>query len=354
MPTGVERVLIVRLSSLGDVVHGLPVAVALRRRFPRVRITWAVEDWAAALVEGHPAVDRVIRFPPMRRARLPRDLRSWVAAFRGAARELREEPYDVSLDLQGLFKSALIAALCRAPLRLGIAGQREGAGLVSVAPPEPDPGRHVVRQNLALAELLGAPADPIRFDVPIDAAAARSISSRLDAAGLARSPFAVLHPSSANRWKTWPPERWSRVAAALADDLPVIVIGGKESRALQGAIARAAGPRVLDWTGETTLAEVVALLDRSTVHVAPDTGTLHVAAALGRPVAGLYGPTRARRLGPFGQEESVVEHGERCVTGCPRRCRRRRCLEAASPEQLTGVARQALARGGSRTRERAP
>jgi len=342
--TGAEptTALIVKLSSIGDVVHGLPVATALRRRYPTMRISWAVEEWVAPLVIGHPAIDRVVVFPRLRWGAVSAD---WLRKFMQAICALRSESYDVSIDLQGLLKSAAVALLSRARSRIGVAGQREGAGLVSTAIAERPAGVHVVEENLRCATFLGAAVLPVVFDLPVRAEARESIEGMLRALRVPdHRPLIVINPSSSARWRTWPIARWAQVARELADAGTVILVGNREQVTAHAEIAQGAGRAVYDLTGRTTLAELVALLDRCALHVAPDTGSMHIAAALSRPVVGLYGPTRPWRTGPFGCEEWIVDGSNLCGRGCPRWCRRS-CLAQVTPAQLIDTARRALASG---------
>ena len=339
-PATLSQVLIVKLSSIGDVVHALPVATALRRRYPQARISWAVEEWTAPLVQGHRAVDRVVIFPSMRWRRAGA---AWVRAFVDAVRVLRRERYDVSIDLQGLLKSATVALLSRAPLRIGTSRPREGAGFVSPPVPAAAGRLHVVDDYLQCAAFLDASATPVEFDVPVHAAAAASMARALDALSLGAAPLIVINPSASVGSKTWPAHRWVRVAEALSADGAVVLVGGPEQRARHATIVREAAGSVHDFTGRTSLAELVALLDRCALHVAPDTGSAHIAAALGRPVVGLYGPTPPWRKAPYGCGDLVVLHPQACGIGCPRFCLRRRCLDAATPDEIVAQARRVLA-----------
>ena len=341
-PSQLRRLLIVKLSSIGDVVHALPVAVALRRRYPQAHISWAAEDWTAPLLRGHPAIDRIVAFPTMRwRCFGPR----WVQSYWQAVHDLRSASYDVSIDLQGLLKSAAVALLSRAPLRIGLHEQREGAHLVSRAVPR-HPGRlHVVEDYLRCAEFLGASPTPVSFALPVQPDARATINKRLsemDVAGGA--PLIVINPSASAAWKTWPVEHWARVANVLSTTGVIILVGGAAQKAVHAEVARRAGRPVHDLTGRTTLTELVALLDRCTIHIAPDTGSAHIAAALGRPVVGLYGPTPIWRKAPYGYEDLAVCGDGQCAIGCPRMCRRGRpCLPAAA-DAIIARAQHALAR----------
>jgi len=328
------RVLIVKLSSIGDVVHALPVATALRRRFPQMELTWAVERWVAPVLDGHRAVDRVVTFPPLRWGAASR---RWLRQSRIAVRALRREAYDVSLDLQGLLKSAALVFLANAPRRIAVPDAREGAWVVSRRLPTPAEPLHVVDFNLQCAAALGADPTPVDFGLGPAPHAVAAVDARLTALGLGRpTPFAVINPSASAPWKQWAPVQWATVAAAIAADMPVVLVGTSAHRAAHAQVAAAAAhPAVFDLTGTTRLADLIALLDRCAVHLAGDTGSLHVAAALGRPVVGVYGPTPPWRKGPFGQADNVVHRRDLCRATCPRLCRRQRCLEAVTPEAVS-------------------
>jgi len=342
-PPALRSVLIVKMSSLGDVVHALPVASALRRRYPDLRMSWAVEEWAAPLLLGHPAIDRLIVFPRMAGKEVSR---AWLRSFANAVRELQSEPYDVSLDLQGLLKSSVVVLLSRARVRIGTHGQREGASLVSRAV-RGDPGQiHVVDDYLRCAEFLGASASPVSFDLRVQPEAEAAVARLLAEVHVpTQPPLIVINPSCSAAWRTWPAERWVPVVSALAADGAVVLIGSHKQVPRHAQIARAAWPRPHDLTGRTTLPELVALLGRCALHIAPDTGTAHVAAALARPVVGLYGPTKPWRKAAYGQSDFTVHHAGVCGASCPGLClRRRRCLRAVTPEELIDYARRALER----------
>ena len=339
----VERLLILKLSSIGDVVHALPTASAIKRAFPSLRITWAIEEWTAPLVAGHPAVDRIVVFPTM--VKWPSSPAHWVRRLTAAVRELRSEPYDVCLDLQGLARSAALALLSRSPLRVARAGQREGAHLVSFGVPLPAKAVHAVDEYLSVARWLGAPVDLVSFSVPLPRPAAETADALLAARGVGPDrPIIVVNPSAAQRWKNWPAERWVVVMDALGDCGAVVLIGTAAQAPAHAEIAAAAACRPIDLTGRTTLAEAIALVDRAALHLAPDTGTVHIADAVGTPVVAVYGPSRPWRVGPYRQTANIVYHGELCGRGCPAYCSRgRRCLAAAVPEEVIAKGRAAIA-----------
>jgi heptosyltransferase-1 len=341
---GLDRVLIVKLSSIGDVVHALPVACALKRRYPSMRITWAVERWTAPLVEGHHAIDRVVVFPSM--VHWPDRPRAWWSDMRMAVRALRLESYDAALDLQGLARSAMVSALSRAPRRIARAGQREGAHLVSSGVPMPRAPIHAVDEYLLVAHTLGADVDRVEFGLPVSEAARASVDRLLEASGIsATQPLIVVNPSAARSWKHWPAPRWSTVIDRLADMGTVVVIGtASQAQTHREVVARTARAPI-DLTGRTTLADVIALIDRAALHLAPDTGTVHIAVALGTPVVAVYGPTARTRVGPYGQRASAIAHDGLCGRGCPVFCRHgRRCLEAVTVDEVVERARASVRR----------
>ena len=344
--SALRHVLIVKLSSIGDVVHSLPVACALKRRYPSLRITWAIEHWTAPLVTGHPAVDRVVVFPTM--VKWPESPGGWWSDLRAAVRALRLESYDLAVDLQGLARSAMVTRLSGAPRRIARAGQREGAHLVSDAVPLPATTVHAIDEYLCVAQALGAAVDPVEFALPVSAEARQSVDRLLaDHQVPAWRPLIVVNPSAARSWKHWPADRWSGLLDALADAGTILVIGAASQAEAHLAITQRARRRPINLTGRTTLAEVIALLDRAALHLAPDTGTVHVAVALGTPVVAVYGPSSRVRVGPYRHPESVVARDELCGRGCPAYCvHGRRCLSAVTTAEVLEKALTAISVGG--------
>jgi ADP-heptose:LPS heptosyltransferase len=258
---------------------------------------------------------------------------------------LRADAYDLVVDLQGLLKSSLVALASRAPIRLGVAPQREGAAFVSRTVPLPASNAHAVDRYLQCAAFLGAATDPVDFGLSADPAAVASVERLLSREKVdLETPLILINPSASRPWKAWSTERWARVSGGLKDLGTVVVIGSAAQAEVHREIVGRTGNGVVDLTGTTTLSEVIALLARCAIHIAPDTGTLHIAAALGRPVVGVYGPTAPAALGPYGQLGFAVYQAGLCGPTCPRWCwRNRRCLNAIVPEDVIGRARLALA-----------
>jgi lipopolysaccharide heptosyltransferase I len=300
------RIALVKLSSLGDVVHALPVAATLRAARPAARLTWIVERREAAVLRDHPALDEVIVADTRgwRRARRPGTVRAALADAAALRRRLAAARFDVALDLQGLIKSGAIAAATRAPLRIGFAAGwgRERLSMLftnrRVVPPPR--ARHVIEQYLALLAPLGIAERRLEFRLPVTPLAEARAEEWLAAEGLKpHRRLVVLNPGAGRADKRWPVEHFARLARLLTQDADahVLVTWGPGEEGTARAIG-AAGAVTL--APPTDLEALLALLRRASVVVAADTGPLHMAAALGTPCVGLYGPTAAARNGPFG------------------------------------------------------
>ncbi len=345
------RILIVRLSALGDVLHALPVLSALRDRFPDARIDWAVEDKAAALLEGRPDLTEALVFPrkalnvAARGVPNPADL--WRIA-RGYVETMRARTYDVALDLQGNLKSGAVTRMSGAALRFGLGGPeaREGNAWFTqrraVPPPE---ARHRVARGLAVASaLVGEPLPYVPPGFPVDDATRAAVDALLDEQGLAERPFVVLHPGTSGfgAFKRWPPDRFGALARMLAaDGRGVLVTYGPGEDALADGVlgaargtASAAQPPSLQ-----ALAEVIR---RATLFVAADTGPLHLAALVETPLLGLFGPKDPSIYGPYGVRADgtpgvlpvLTQDDVACRPCTLRRCPDPLCMRTMRPENV--------------------
>lgn len=310
------KIALVKLSSLGDVVHALPVVATLGARLAGARVTWIVERREATVLAGHPALDQVIPVDTRgwRRARRLRDLAGALGTVRGLGRRLAAERFDVALDLQGLLKSGLLAWLTGAPLRIGFAAARcrEPLNVLfttrHVSPPPT--ARHAVEECLALLEPLGVRDPVVEFRLPSDPEAEARADEFFAGVGFKpRNRVAVLNPGAGRAAKRWPPERFHALAEHLIGEAAahVVVVWGPGEEGVARAIATGLDPHRVALAPRTTVLELVALLRRASVLVAADTGPLHLAAALGTPCVGLYGPTAAGRNGPWGPGHRTLE-----------------------------------------------
>jgi len=301
------NIAIVKLSSLGDVVHALPVAATLRARLPAARLSWVVERREARVLAGHPALDEIVTVDTRgwRRARSAGALVEAMGQLTAVVGRLRREQIDVALDLQGLFKSGVLTALTRAPLRLGFTARscREPLSALGTNRRVPRPaGRHVVEEYLALLAPLGIGEPVMEFRLPSRPAAEATVNEFFTAAGLKpRDRVVVLNPGAGRPDKRWPPERFRALARRLAEaGARVVVVWGPGEEVAARTIAEPGPGRHVALAPSTDLDELIATLRRASLLVAGDTGPLHLAAALGTPCVGIYGPTAARRNGPWG------------------------------------------------------
>jgi len=334
------RILIVKLSSLGDVIHALPTLEALRSLYPQGHITWLVEEPHAPVLAGHPVLDEVWPVPRLRpgNGRLLPGLRENLKLVR----RLREQPFDLVIDLQGLLKSALWVVLARSPRKLGYDHTRELSYLALTERLAPfDPEAHAVRRYLNVARHLGTAAEPPRFrlGLPLPADVSHLLPDN-------SQPLAVVHPGA--RWPTklWPAARWACLADWLARDqgFRVVITGSPGDCGLADDIVALAETRPLNLAGRTTLPELGAVLKQSRVAVTTDTGPTHLAAALGTPVAALFGPTAPWRTGPFGEGHEVVRLELDCSPCFQRRCPEPRCLLELPVSQAQAAVEKILVR----------
>ena len=318
------NIALVKLSSIGDVVHALPVAAALRTALPQARLAWIVERREAAVLRGNVALSEVVPVDTRgwRRFRSPLVVAETTGALVALGRHLRASRFDAAIDLQGLVKSGVIAAATRAPLRIGFAAThcREPLNTLfsnrRVTPPPS--AQHVVDRYLSLVEPLGVRAAAAEFSLPTDDAAEERVEEFLAGAGLkSRDRLVVLNPGAGRPDKRWPAVHFRGLARRLVHDAKasVLVTWGPhelgEARTIAGDDM--AGRAAL--APPTSLDELLAVLRRASVLVAGDTGPLHMAAALGTPCVGLYGPTSAARNGPYGQVHRALASPDGTMTG---------------------------------------
>jgi heptosyltransferase-1 len=308
------RILIVRLSAIGDCLHGLPVLCALRDALPTAHLSWVVEGRTGDLLSRHPALDAVVQVPR-------RWLKSPVAVWR-ARRQLRALRPDVTIDLQGLTKSAIAAWLSGAPTRIGFSGRdgREGSTWLNNTLVEPMM-THVIDRNLELLRPLDIVPDKVRFGLPSFQEDDTTIGRYLRDRGLAAG-FALLNVGAGWPSKRWPADRFAEVARYLGERYhlrSVIAWAGDEERPWADQIVVAAGG-FAHMAPATTLAELAALCQRAKFFIGCDTGPLHLAAAAGIACIGLFGPTSARRNGPYDNQHITLQKA--LLTGASRRSAR--------------------------------
>jgi len=315
-----RRVLIIKPSAIGDIVHALPILPRLRKLWPQAKLSWLVTPGCAALVERHPLVDEVILFE---RKRLGRGWHSTAALWELGAFliALRRRKFDLVIDLQGLFRSAWVSVASGAPRRIGFSNAREFAPLcyseLVDCSWEKD---HAVERYMKIASALGCGDGPVEFQFAVDDEDRRYIEGLIPAG----TAYAVLMPGTNWQTKRWPVERFAGLVRPLKErfGLETVVAGAAEDAGLNGRI-----PAKFDLTAKTNLRQIVALLERARLVIGNDAGPMHMAAAMGIPLVAAYGPTDPIRTGPFGRGDSVVRLDLPCSPCGSRRCSHRSCME---------------------------
>jgi heptosyltransferase I len=293
-----DRVCVVMMSAVGDAVHVLPVINAIKRHHPAAHVTWVLQPGPATLVRGHRAVDDVILFDRSRGFR----------AFRDVRRELARRQFDLVLDLQVYFKAGIVTAFSRARIKLGFdrARARDLNWLFTNRKIPPHAGQHVQDQYLEFLTALGVPGAPVVWDLgpwPAERVWQGEFFGQIE------RPAAAIVVATSKPEKDWPPERWAEVADALEHDfgLQPVLVGGRsprEVRAEQVILARARSrPRSALGSG---LRNLVSILDGSAIVLSPDTGPLHMAVALDRPVVSLVGYSNPKRTGPYRRFHDLI------------------------------------------------
>ena len=310
MTSRAPRIAIIKLSSLGDVLHALPVARALRRALPGAHLTWVVEAREYAILRDHPDLDAVVPVDTRLWRRLvwrPSGAREVLSKVGRLRERIRRASFDVAIDLQGLLKSGLLTAYTGAPVRIGFSAgrcrERWNALFTNRHVTPPLSARHVVEQYLALLAPLGIDPGPVEFHVPVPAAAERRMEELLVKEGVKPGDRLVaINPGAGRANKRWPVARFSALAERLASEAGarLLLLWGPDEAFMARDIALALPGHSALLAPPTDLGELTALLKRCRLMIANDTGPLHLAAALGTPALGLFGPTSAERNGPYG------------------------------------------------------
>ena len=330
-----RKILLIKLSAVGDVVHTIPVVNALRRRYPSAQIDWLVTTAIAELLRHNPAISNVIEFARDDWSK-PWTLTPFVNSARLASK-LRAEAYDLVLDLHGQLRTGVLVFASGAPVRIGFdrprasiwdasartfpaearkhawQGAREGSWLAYTHHiPVPTLDAHAVERYLRVSVMLGLERGPPDFSFPIPQAANTRVDVLLRERGLAGVPLLAMAPGTIWETKRWGTGKFAEVARHfLRKGFAVALMGSRRERTVCEEVARLA-PGAVDIAGETTLTELAALIRRSTISVTNDSGPMHLAVALDRPVVSIFGPTDPIWIGPYGRPGAALQAGVPC------------------------------------------
>jgi lipopolysaccharide heptosyltransferase I len=347
-----RRILIVKPSSLGDIVHTLPLAHAIKRSFPGCSIGWIVQQAFAPLLTADAAIDRIypIQIPSTSEPQAGRF--AWLMAFQATLqtlknlrRQLRQEPYNLVLDLHASFRSGLLGRCNPGGLRIGFRDAKElntlfQDQLVAV----PAEVQHAQAKNLLFCQQLGICAAEEDFHLCCreeDRQAAQVFLQEQDVADKK-----VIYANPAARWqsKFWPVEHWAELADHFAEQGMALIFGGsKEDAAYIAKIAQLMKRQPLIAAGSLNLAQSAALISQSALYVGLDSGPMHIAALAGVPVAALFGPTHPERVGPWNVPHRIVRaEGLTCLECRRRSCGHLSCMKGISVSMVAKAAAELL------------
>ncbi len=335
-----RRICIIKPSSLGDVIHCLPILPALRELFPMARISWVVNAAFRSLLDNHPNVDEVIAFERGKSGLSSSGASSTVEL----CGRLLKQRYDLTIDLQGLLRSGLMTAATRAPVRVGVADAREGARwFYTHRVPAPRLGLHAVDRVGRIVAALGLERFEPAFH--ISPTAQDQLWAKETLASVP-SPRVILNLGA--RWltKRWPPEHFAEIARRAVAEFGagLVCVGARVDMPLAAALRQAIAPLpVLDLTAKTTLLQLAALAQASDLFVSNDTGPLHLAAAAGASVVGIYTCTDPSLTGPYGPRVTTVRSCVWCAPSFRKTCRRLECFTELNPDRVWPVVRNRLA-----------
>lgn len=314
-----RNILIIKPSSLGDIIHALPVLPLLRKGHPEARLSWLVKEEWAEVLKGNPYLDEVISAPFS------------VQGFLTLIPSLRKRRFDLVIDLQGLFRTGCVSYLTGAPTRIGFENAREGSPLFyTMRVPVPDEDIHAVDRYLLVTQAIGLEGTAEAFPLgPLLGDGESFVRGFFTQHHIADGTTVIaVHPSA--RWPTkrWPAERFAALVDVLnrRERTVVVFIGSSDDCGVVNKITSCMTTTPLSSAGQTSLSQVAALLKKADLLLTNDSGPMHIAAAVGTPVVALFGPTDPRRTGPYGKGHTVLKKDLFCSPCFSRRC--------ANPDQL--------------------
>lgn len=329
-----QRICIIKPSSMGDVVHAMPILSALRGRWPSAHLSWVVNRPFRELLEGHRHLDELIVYDRGRRG----VDRAGLGSMAGLLARLARGRFDLTIDLQGLLRSALMVAATRARVRVGMADAREGSRwFYTHRVHAPRLGMHAVDRALTVARSLGALVPEPCFQLPIGEEHRRWAEEVL---GALPRPYIILNVGAQWSTKRWPPEHFAAIGRRAVDEYggSLIAVGSAGDRPLVDALLRHLGPApVLDLCGRTRLPQLAALSAESNLMVSNDTGPLHLAAAAGARVVGIYTCTSPDLTGPYGTRAASVRTRIWCAATFCKTCPRLDCMSELQPSRVWPV-----------------
>jgi|SRR5271169_766962 len=319
-----DKILVIKPSSLGDIIHSLPVLLALWETFPHAKIHWVIAKGFEEILEHHPMVAKLLIINKDQWKRKGK-ISDTLLEMRTLLRDLKKESYDLVIDLQGLLRSGLIAYATGAPVRIGFNEAREGGNLFYTHKVEGGGNIHAVDRYLKIACTLGCDSQGVWFPLPLI-----KESENIKKLKKVLGKYAVLIPGA--RWKTkrWPKERFGSLASML--NMKSVVVGSPSDATIAHYIQTESKGKTLSMAGKTDLKELISIIRGASYVISNDSGPMHIAAALGIPVIALFGPTNPVRTGPYGGKHVIITPDIPCAPCYKKKCKDIRCMSGISVE----------------------
>jgi len=326
------KILVIKPSSLGDVVLSLPFLNALKDRFPKSEIHWVIAKGLEGLLEGHPMIDRlwIINKDEWKKIK---NVKSTVEELRSLFKSLKKEKLDIVVDLQGLLRSGILAAVAGAPLRVGFKEAREGSTVFYTHRVEGGKDVHAVDRYLKIAKFLGCDVTDKCFPFPLSFG-----SSCITRFLPSKEEYAVIVPGA--RWvtKRWPPERFGEVASTLP--IKFLVVGTKSDSDIANRVVSSSKGHAVSVAGKTDIKELIGIIRTARFVLSNDSGPMHIAAALGVPVFAIFGPTNPIRTGPYGKGHIIINRALECSPCYKKSCGDMRCMNMIGVNETVEIIRQ--------------
>ena len=321
-----KKILIIKPSSLGDIIHTLPLLNILYRSFPESEIHWVVAKGFEDLLKGHPMISKVwiINKDSWKKMTM---IKQTFNEFVDIAKKLKTECYDIVLDVQGLLRSGILAYATRSPIRIGFEEAKEGSSFFYTHKIKGGISINAVDRYLKLAASIGCGIEDVSFPLPFLEDSEFVIGLKRDIGN-----YAVIIPGARKKANQWDAEKYGRLASML--NIKSLIVGVRSDDEIGQKIESIAGSKALSIVGKTNLKELVSILKDARYIISNDTGPMHIAAALGVPVFAIFGPANPVRTGPYGKNNVVIKSDLPCSPCYKRECKDPKCMNEISVEKV--------------------
>jgi heptosyltransferase I len=321
-----RKLLIVKPSSLGDIIHSLPFLNVMHECFPEAQIHWLVAEGNEGVLQGNPMISKLWIIRKDRWKKIS-SVKETIGELSGLANVLRKQNFDIVIDLQGLLRSGMIAGATGSPVRVGLSDAREGSSFFYTHKADVGSGIHAVDRYLKVASALGCDVSNVRFPMPLikESAEISRIKEEL-------GDYAVIVPGARWRTKRWPAERFSELAAMLG--IRSVVVGSEADRQTAMMIAERSGGKAISLAGKTDLGELISIIRGARYVITNDSGPMHIAAACGRRALAIFGPTDPALTGPYGPDHIIVRKPVDCAPCRMKKCSDMKCMKEISVQDV--------------------